>query len=80
MDDWRRQGQERFLTAKRFTAQAYRPLGEECDHDNCEFCGAEFSLSEGDLDRGYSTDAGQRWVCSKCFDDFRNEFRWVVEE
>ena len=78
-DDWRRQGQERFLKGRRWTLRGYRPNREGWDHDHCELCGAKFSLAEGDLHQGYVTTDYYHWVCESCFADFRDEMEWVVE-
>ena len=79
-DDWRRQGQERYLAGARLIAQTYRPYRPDWEHDHCEFCGAKLSLAEGDLKSGYSTEDSYHWVCAQCFLDFKEEFRWVVDE
>jgi hypothetical protein len=78
-DDWRRQGQERFLKARRWSFQAYRPYRDGWDHDHCEFCGNKFSNSEGDLHHGYVTEDHYHWVCEPCFADFREEMGWLLE-
>jgi hypothetical protein len=77
-DDWRRQGQDRFLKGRRWSLQTYQAYREEWDHDHCEFCGAKFSLADEDLHRGYVTDDSYHWVCESCFADFRDEMGWMV--
>ena len=79
-DDWRRQGQERYLRGVRLVDRAYHPFRPDWEHDHCEFCGAKFSLEEGDLHRGFSTSDGYHWVCPSCFQDFREEFGWDLDE
>jgi hypothetical protein len=59
---------------------AYRPYRSDWDHDHCEFCGATFSCAAGDLKRGYSTRDNYHWVCLQCFEDFRQEFHWHLDE
>jgi hypothetical protein len=78
-DDWRRQGQERFLKGRKWTLQSYHPYREGWDHDHCEFCGSKLSLAEGDLHRGYVTSDTYHWVCEPCFVDFQDEMGWTVE-
>lgn len=78
-DDWRRQGQERFLSEVKLIARDYRPYRPGWDHDHCEFCGTKFSLQKGDLKKGYSTVGGYHWICEQCFNDFKDEFNWDVE-
>ena len=77
-DDWRRQGQERYLSGVKLVARAYRPYRPGWEHDHCEFCGAKFSCHEGDRKSGYSTEDGYHWVCAECFADFRDEFGWEL--
>lgn len=77
-DDWRRQGQERFLKQAKLSHRPYAPFREGWDHDHCEFCGEKFSLAEQDLKEGYCTEDGYHWVCEGCFQDFREEFAWTV--
>ena len=75
-DDWRRQGQERFLAGKRLRRQAYQPSRLGWDHDHCAFCGAKFSLQAPDLAEGHATEDSYHWVCDGCFEDFREEMGW----
>lgn len=77
-DDWRRQGQERYLKGKNFRLKEYRPYREGWDHDHCEFCWKNFSLNEADLSDGYATEDGYRWICTQCFSDFRDEFQLEI--
>ncbi len=79
-DDWRRQGQERFLNKVKLIAKKYHPYRHDWEHDHCEFCGAKFSLREGDLKLGYSTQDGYHWICNECFIDFKDEFDWDVKK
>jgi hypothetical protein len=80
-DDWRLQGQEKYLTGVTLTRKLYLPTGEGNDHDHCEFCWAKFSQSPAIPDalrEGYTTSDGYRWICNQCFSDFRGQFKWVV--
>lgn len=77
-DDWRRQGQETYLKGQKLVMRDYHPYREGWDHDHCEFCGRKFSLDEGDLHSGYSTEDSYHWICSPCFEDFRSEFEWTI--
>lgn len=78
-DDWRRQGQKEYLVDKQLRFMKWREVQPRWDHDHCEFCFAKLSNYEGDLHEGYSYDGGRRWICPKCFEDFREEFRWTLE-
>jgi hypothetical protein len=80
-DDWRLQGQERFLhgvTLHRAHWVAWRP---GWDHDHCEFCWTKFGGEElpDALHVGYTTEVCYRWICEQCFEDFRERFKWRVE-
>jgi len=75
-DDWRRQGQEKYLKGMRMVKQSYRPCREGWDHDHCEFCGKKFAASPDRLTEGFSSDNGYHWVCLDCYKDFREEYEW----
>jgi Zn-finger protein len=82
-DDWRRQGQERYLAGQALRFTKWWPYREGWDHDHCEFCWAEFSAEpQADNNQtGYVTsDDSYHWICSRCFADFREEFRWRIIE
>jgi len=73
-DDWRRQGQERYLNDAVLTQGVYSPLAGN-DHDHCEFCAGKFG-GGGELTWGYTTADRYWWIRPRCFEDFRNEFGW----
>jgi hypothetical protein len=80
MNDWRLQGQEKYLRDAVLERKKYQRYREGWDHDHCEFCGAEFSLeTPGALQAGYATQDNYRWICDACFQDFRNLFGWKVQ-
>lgn len=79
-DDWRRQGQEKYLHGANLVHQLYAEYRPGWDHDHCEFCGRKLSMSDGDLREGYSTEDCYRWICPTCFMDFQQEFEWTVKE
>jgi hypothetical protein len=76
-DDWRRQGQEKYLLGATLFWQEYQPPSATWDHDHCAFCWETFSLSEGDLHYGYAAN-NYHWICEPCFRDFREEFRFHI--
>lgn len=59
----------------------YRVPSLKWDHDHCEFCWAKFTESGGpdSLHDGYTTDDGYRWICSQCFEDFKDQFHFSVK-
>ncbi len=77
-DDWRRQGQEKFLRGNKLVFSNYKPYRLGWEHDHCEFCENKFSLRKEDLSIGYSTLDGNHWICIPCFNDFKDEFNWSV--
>ncbi len=78
-DDWRRQGQERFLSGVKLIASVYQPYRQGWEHDHCEFCGAKFSImGKNDMKQGYRTEDGYHWICNQCFNDFKDEFEWIL--
>ncbi|MDF7802032.1 hypothetical protein P4C99_21325 [Pontiellaceae bacterium B1224] len=83
-DDWRLQGQERYLTGSTLIHRKYRqnPNNPNWDHDHCEFCGETFSLLDDPehLKEGYATEDDYRWICSTCFNDFKEDFKWRIKE
>ncbi len=52
----------------------------EWDHDHCDFCAAKFmAIDRLDVLReGYCTEDEERWICDRCFEDFRRQFEWTV--
>ncbi len=79
LDDWRRQGQEKYLKGVNLIFRHYQTYSKKWDHDHCEFCGLKFSEEGDNLKEGYSTEDRYHWICSKCFNDFKIEFNWKVE-
>ena len=45
LNDWRRQGQEKYLKGAKLQLKDYCPHRPEWDHDHCEFCETKFSLN-----------------------------------
>lgn len=78
--DWRRHGQEKYLKGAKLIARDYNPYKPGWDHDHCAFCGETFSTHEGDIKQGYSTIDSYYWICNQCFDDFKDEFEWQIED
>ena len=82
-DDWRRQGQEAYLKGATLRFKKYTTQKREgWDHDHCEFCGVKFmeTSNDGTLTEGYATENNYRWVCQRCFNDFKSEYKWNVEK
>jgi hypothetical protein len=80
MDDWRLQGQDRYLTGAIVQRRRYSPPRPSWDHDHCEFCGAKFMDADlpDVLREGYATVDEYHWICDTCFADFRERFGWTL--
>ena len=79
--DWRLQGQEEYLKGVTLQWRVYKECAPHWDHDHCEFCWAKFmdrDLADV-LREGYVTVDGGRWICKKCYDDFKEMFDWKVQ-
>jgi hypothetical protein len=79
-NDWRLQNQEDYLKGVTLTFKAYSKYREEWDHDHCEFCQMKFmEVGHPDaLHEGFITEDNYHWVCSQCFEDFKELFEWKV--
>lgn len=81
--DWRLTNQMAYMKAATLAWRTYVPPSESWDHDHCEFCFAKFLPAPAGPDvevAGYVTlDDSERWVCKRCFDNFRDLFAWNVE-
>jgi len=84
LTDWRLQGQEKYLKGVTLVPRRYRRSAPNpnWDHDHCEFCWAKFMVEDAHgLHHGYATHDDYRWICEKCFEDFKSMFEWkVVDE
>ena len=80
--DWRLKGQENYLHGVTLVHCRYHgyPKNPEWDHDHCEFCWAKFMIEDlpDALHQGYATKDDYRWICERCFADFRHMFEWKV--
>jgi len=77
-DDWRLHGQDRYLKSETLYYRNYKVIAKEREHDHCEFCWRKFT-EDGDMDSinsGYTTSDNYRWICSDCYEDFKDIFNW----
>ena len=79
-EDWRLQGQERFLLGVTLSRMNYKKYRPDWEHDHCELCSKKFSEEPGDTNGGYVTTDGYHWICDECFADFKERFKWEVVE
>jgi hypothetical protein len=77
-NDWRLQGQEKYLYGIQLIWKQYKRYSQTRDHDHCEFCWAKFMEENGPniLHEGFATVDNYRWVCKKCYEDFKVMFNW----
>ncbi len=79
--DWRLTNQEKYLKGVTLYHREYSRYCENWDHDHCEFCLEKFSEQQypsGSLHEGYTTEDNYRWICEKCFNDFREDCEWEL--
>ena len=79
-DDWRLNGQERYLTGRTLCFRKWKAPSPQRDHDHCEFCWDKFSEYDGSLHEGYTTEDNYHWICPACFEDFKEHFQWAVSK
>lgn len=80
-EDWRLNGQERYLFGENLfciTSAVFRISG--FDHMHCDFCWAKISPFSEDLHEGYATFDIRHFICEECFNDFREQFQWTLDE
>ena len=75
-NDWRLQGQEKYLKGITLTLKPYSKYRDGWDHDHCEFCQAKFMESNSieSLHEGYASKDNYHWICLQCFNDFKKMF------
>jgi hypothetical protein len=81
-NDWRLQGQEKYLQGATLSWKRYVKPSAAWDHDHCEFCWEKFMEAETleqTVQAGYVT-ADDRWICPQCFADFAELFEWTVRK
>ena len=90
--DWRLRKQTDYLLGVSVRRKRYKKFSAESDHDHCSFCWAKFMEEEDPharadcLHEGYATLARPEWredchwICSTCFNDFKDQFKWQVTE
>ena len=79
-NDWRLTNQEKYLKGITLQLKKYKRYRDDWDHDHCEFCWEKFSekLNKAVLSEGYATEDNYRWICIRCFEDFKDLFGWNI--
>jgi len=78
-DDWRLTNQEEYLYQAKLKKVTFQK-SKHSDHEHCEFCMEKFGENEGTLRSGYCTLDNYRWICEKCFHDFKDLFEWQIND
>jgi ribosomal protein L37AE/L43A len=80
-DDWRLQGQEKYLTGLTLRLRLWTIEREGWDHDHCEFCWKKIwdrAGGDDESERAYATDDSSSWICEQCTGDFAERFQWTL--
>ena len=77
-EDWRLQGQDKYLRGATLRWKKWWPYREGWDHDHCEFCQRKISEYPDDDEYGWVTEDNYRWVCDQCCENFREGFGWKL--
>ena len=80
--DWRLTNQKRYLNEKVLCWKRYQSANPDNDHDHCEFCFVKFieGNRQNTLQEGYTTLDGYYWICSSCYEDFKDIFKWKIKK
>lgn len=81
-NDWRRFGQEGFLSKSALIWRHHVSASPCNDQDHWEFCGVKFMTSDRYtelLSEECAALEGSRWTCKACLDDLRGRFGWRVQ-
>ena len=80
-NDWRLNGQEDYLinVSLKYTRYVSSKTNE---HEHCIFCWHKFMEDCIDVIDcsifGYLTLDNKYWICDKCFEDFKELFKWDI--
>lgn len=77
-NDSRLTNQEDYLMNVKLWIKQYKKHSEQWEHEHCEFCWGTFCEQPEYLHRGYCTEDEKHWICEKCFNDFKDMFKWQV--
>lgn len=72
-NDWRLRNQIDYLYEVELFLLNYQSKRSNWEHDHCEFCWEKF---EDANQKGYTTRDNYYWICTQCYNDFREMFKW----
>lgn len=70
--------QKEYLRDKRLQLREFVCNSDQ--HEHCEICWARFGMHPEDLHFGYYESHSKSWICNTCYNDFKDLFKWVIEE
>ena len=76
--DWRLTNQINYLYHVKLRKAEFKKDANH-DHAHCEFCWDKFGEESDMLHTGYCTLDKYRWICEQCFQDFKDQFQWVID-
>lgn len=67
-----------FYSKYKWQFKKWTKTRDHWSHDHCEFCNAEISQVQNPeiLNEGWTNEDEYYWICSTCFEDFRELFKW----
>lgn len=76
MEDWRLTNQKDYLFGKTLQKSKYQSYRQGWEHDHCAFCSERI---DKDTEEAYCTEDKYFWICSECYEDFKDMFEWKVK-
>ena len=86
--DWRLTGQDQYLKGTSLWLRAFKIKAgkDDWDHEHCEFCWQKIVTREKIkeyeaevISDAYTNENEMRWICPKCFEDFKEQFEWKLQ-
>jgi hypothetical protein len=65
----------KYLVQKKLLHIHYETYDENWDHDHCEFCSF---IIDDEFKLFYCTEDQYHWICEKCFNEYKDMFKWQV--
>lgn len=78
MEDWRLNGQERYLYGAQIKRMKFCNKATKSDHEHCEFCFEKISDHTDTIHEAYCTEDEYYWICDNCYNDFKSIFHWKL--
>jgi len=75
-NDWRLTNQMNYLSQKELIKGKFTPYRESWEHEHCAFCSERI---DDKTSLAYSTEDRYHWICTECFEGFKEMFQWSVK-